>query len=589
MACTHTPIIIGVGDCINRSLSVSDAHEPLTLILSAIDTALKDTDLPSPKRAQLQSSIDSIDVVRTWTWPYDDLPGDISRRLGVDARHKFYSDHGGNKPAKLFDEAARRISKGQTKVAIVTGGEALASLSACVAAKKMPPPGWTKTKESVHSVFSATTRDRGKNLGATYNIGAPIQIYPLFENGFRAHRGQSIAENHDESAQLYAEFAKVAERNPLAWSYGKPAKTKDEIATVTERNRMICFPYPLLLNAFNTINLAGACILTSAEYAEELGVPKTKWIYALGGAGTQDSDHFWERPNYHSSPAIERSLDAGLRVCGLTKDDIDLFDFYSCFPIVPKLAAAHLGLPITNSKKTLTLLGGLTSFGGAGNNYSMHAITEMTRHLRAGKGRHGLILANGGWMTYEHVLCLSTMRRRDGPDGLPYPPDPPLPEHVADVPVPEVDVRVQSEQKAIIETYTVDYGRHNSPQLGHIVARLRSASGVNNEASINAYTMNTNTLTNNVNTNNSLSTSDKTVGSFQGHRILANHADAATLASLASWTDEKVGMVGIVRFDEKTGRNLFSLPTEQPSDSPSASVKLLPQRLRQGYGQGSKL
>lgn len=46
---------------------------------------------------------------------------------------------------------------------------------------------------------------------------------------------------------------------------------------------------PLLMNAFNTVNLAGACILTSTTYAEELGIPKTKWIYALGGAGTQDS------------------------------------------------------------------------------------------------------------------------------------------------------------------------------------------------------------------------------------------------------------------------------------------------------------
>ncbi|KAL2431810.1 hypothetical protein ABEF95_014063 [Exophiala dermatitidis] len=580
MACTHTPIIIGVGDCINRSLSVSDAHEPLTLILSAIETALKDTDLPSPKRSQLQSSIDSIDVVRTWTWPYDDLPGDISRRLGVDARHKFYSDHGGNKPAKLFDEAARRIAKGQTKVAVVAGGEALASLSACVAAKKMPPPGWTKTKENVDSVFSATTRDRGKNLGATYNTGAPIQIYPLFENGFRAHRGQSIGEDHDESAQLYAEFAKVAENNPLAWSYGKPAKTKDEIATVTERNRMICFPYPLLMNAFNTINLAGACILTSAEYAEQLGVPKTKWIYALGGAGTQDSDHFWERPNYHSSPAIERSLDAGLQVCGLTKDDIDLFDFYSCFPIVPKLAAAHLGLPIINSKKPLTLLGGLTSFGGAGNNYSIHAITEMTRQLRRGKGRQGLILANGGWMTYEHVLCLSTMRRQDG---KPYPSDPPLPEYVTDVPVPAVDVRVEREQEAMIETYTVDYDRHNNPQLGHIVARLRS--GAANEKTTHtttAYTTNTNTATA---SSTSTAAVSSTMQSFQGHRILANHADAATLARLASWTDEKVGLVGTVRFDEKTGRNLFTLPPLQSG----SDVQLLPQRQGQGYGQGSKL
>jgi hypothetical protein len=44
------------------------------------------------------------------------------------------------------------------------------------------------------------------------------------------------------------------------------------------------------MNAFNTINLAGAAILTSVAFAEELGIPRVKWIYALGGAGTQDSD-----------------------------------------------------------------------------------------------------------------------------------------------------------------------------------------------------------------------------------------------------------------------------------------------------------
>jgi hypothetical protein len=121
------PIIVGVGDFINRSLSVSDAHEPLNLILNAIQRAIDDTDLTEAKRSSLQSSIDSIDVVRTWTWPYDDLPGSIGERLGVDAKHKSYTEHGGNKPAKLFDEAARRISKGTTKVAVVAGGEALAS------------------------------------------------------------------------------------------------------------------------------------------------------------------------------------------------------------------------------------------------------------------------------------------------------------------------------------------------------------------------------------------------------------------------------------------------------------------------------
>lgn len=47
---------------------------------------------------------------------------------------------------------------------------------------------------------------------------------------------------------------------------------------------------PLLMNAFNTVNLAAACILTSTTFAEELGIPKEKWIYVLGGAGTQDQN-----------------------------------------------------------------------------------------------------------------------------------------------------------------------------------------------------------------------------------------------------------------------------------------------------------
>jgi hypothetical protein len=45
------------------------------------------------------------------------------------------------------------------------------------------------------------------------------------------------------------------------------------------------------MNAFNTVNLAGTCLLTSTEYAKELGIPKDRWIYPLGGAGTDDSDY----------------------------------------------------------------------------------------------------------------------------------------------------------------------------------------------------------------------------------------------------------------------------------------------------------
>jgi len=121
------PIIVGVGDVANRSRKVEDAIEPLELMLQAIDKAFEDTGLGNTASSSLHSQLDSLDVVRTWTWPYPNLPDLLSKRLGINPKRQHYTDHGGNQPAFLLDEAARRISKGETKVAVLTGGEALAS------------------------------------------------------------------------------------------------------------------------------------------------------------------------------------------------------------------------------------------------------------------------------------------------------------------------------------------------------------------------------------------------------------------------------------------------------------------------------
>ena len=121
------PVVVGVGDIKNRSLKIEDAIEPMQLMLQAIRQAIQDTNLPSSSALSLQSSIDSVSVVNTWTWVYPDLPGLISAELGVKPKYKVLSHHRGDSPAKLFDEAARRIAMGECRVAVVTGGEALAS------------------------------------------------------------------------------------------------------------------------------------------------------------------------------------------------------------------------------------------------------------------------------------------------------------------------------------------------------------------------------------------------------------------------------------------------------------------------------
>jgi acetyl-CoA acetyltransferase len=122
-----TPIVVGVGDIKNRSQKVEDAIEPMQLMLQAISKSISDTSLSPEATKELQSKIDSVSVVNTWTWNYSDLPSLISEKLGVKPKHTTLSHHGGDSPAKLFDEAARRISFGESQVAVVTGGEALAS------------------------------------------------------------------------------------------------------------------------------------------------------------------------------------------------------------------------------------------------------------------------------------------------------------------------------------------------------------------------------------------------------------------------------------------------------------------------------
>ena len=122
-----TPIVVGVGDFKNATKEVSQAIEPMQLMLNAIGIAINDTGLSEAAAAKLQSEIDSISIVRTWTWPYPNLPELLSEKLGVNPSYKHYSDHGGNQPGVIFDDAARRVSKGESKVAVVTGGEALAS------------------------------------------------------------------------------------------------------------------------------------------------------------------------------------------------------------------------------------------------------------------------------------------------------------------------------------------------------------------------------------------------------------------------------------------------------------------------------
>lgn len=70
----------------------------------------------------------------------------------------------------------------------------------------------------------------------------------------------------------------------------------------------------------------------------------------------------------------------------------------------------------------------------------------MVRELRKGTYRNGLILANGGVMTYQYAVCISRNPRQDNSE---FPTTDILPKQITDVEVPKTDASPEGE--AIIE------------------------------------------------------------------------------------------------------------------------------------------
>ena len=88
-------------------------------------------------------------------------------------------------------------------------------------------------------------------------------------------------------------------------------------------------------------------------------------------------------------------------------DEIEVFDLYSCFASAVEIGCQEIGLA-EDDPRGLTITGGLPFFGGPGNNYVTHSISEMMRRLRARPGAFGLVTANGNYVTKHSFGVYST-------------------------------------------------------------------------------------------------------------------------------------------------------------------------------------
>jgi acetyl-CoA C-acetyltransferase len=454
------PVIIGVGQCTQRGDDLGEAREPLALMEEAGRAGLLDAD------AAIASRIDSVRVVSVFSATYPDPAGGLAARLDVPAGERLYTAMGGNAPQWLVNRTADDLAAGRIRVALLAGAEAMHTLR--LAAKRGVALAWMRG--SSRAPVIGDTHQGSHPDEWRHGAQMPTQIYPLFEIALRAHEGREPAAHAARIATLSASFSEVAATHPHAWF--RDPKSATEIATITTRNRMVAYPYPKFMNAIMEVDQGAAVLMTTAAEARRMQVPESRWIHVHGGGDVHDLWYVRDRVDYHSSLGMSVAFEEALTQAGIEASALGPVDLYSCFPVAPQLAARILGFP-TDGSRPLTVTGGLPYFGGAGNDYAMHAIATMVERLRAAPATLGLVSALGWYMT-KHAVGGYGAATPSRP--WERPPRAPLQARVDATPHPMCVER--AEGRAPIETYTVLHDRDGVAHDAIIVARLENGTRV---------------------------------------------------------------------------------------------------------------
>ncbi len=468
----RTPVLIGAGQFTYRG-DPATSPSPTALLKIAAERAAADAGIGALGLAGIDTlavagyTIDSPGSRRGMIPHSTNPPVSLSRALGADPRWSVYSEMGGNTPQYLINMLAERIARGETDLALTVGCEFLGSAMKRMG-RGLPFDDWKADEDETLDSPKRVGDPRAGNTPyeARHGLNRPINIYPLFENALRARDGRSVADHQARLGKLFAGFTAVAASNPEAWFPIK--RSPEELVAVSEKNRMIGFPYPKLLNAIMEVDQSAGVLIASVAKARELGVPESQWVYLHGCADAADLWYPLDRQDFHSSPAMRLTGKRAFEMAGIGLAQIDVMDLYSCFPVAVEVGAEELGLSL-DDPRGLTVTGGLPYAGGPGNNYVMHSIAVMLRRLRQKPGGYGLITGNGWYLTKQSTGIYST-----APPDRPFErEDPAVLQRQIDA-LPHPDVIETPQGTAKIETYTVVHKREG-PFMAIIVGR--DASG----------------------------------------------------------------------------------------------------------------
>ena len=456
---SRNPAVAGCGEIAQRTSPGETPLGTLDLMVEAARRAGADAD---PRR-RLLARAEVVASVMSISLRHPDPGGLVAERLGLSGVRTLQSRIGGNLPQRLLNDLGAEIAAGRLDVALVVGGETVYSRKRTPADMAAEVDAPVPASQTEPAPLVGDDRPGSSADELAHQAAIPTQVYPLFESALRAAAGLGIEEHRRRVAELWAGFAAVASSaaRPAAWS--AKAWSAEEIGTPGPENRWVVHPYTKLMCANIYTDQAAALLLCSPGAARAAGVPDDRLVHLHAGADGADTQFFTERRSLAESPGLRAVTGDVLAAAGVGVDDIARFDLYSCFPSAVQMAMRELGLagPAGGDHRPLTVTGGLSFFGGPGNNYVTHSVGAMVDACRADPGSLGLVTGVGYYLTKHSAGVWSTRPPERGYVRV----DPAATTAAIDTVPARVPAGPYS-GPVTVEATAVQYGRDGEPVLG---------------------------------------------------------------------------------------------------------------------------
>jgi len=390
----RTPVIIGVAQ-----KTISKASLPGPEPLAAWKEVAKAAAADAGVAAEALAGIKALAVADCMSWPYDDRVARVAEALGANPTSRYAGPGSGTSGQTLLNSCADDIRSGKADMALICGGESLATVKHYKKLGQMPPWSFANPELLVNKVNPHANQHPSEvAVGLFAGVGA-VYGFAMRDVARRAHLGIAPDAYRRQLGDLLSSMTEVAAQNPDAWF--KESHDADFLITPRDDNRMITYPYTKHMVAIIDVDISAAILMVSEEKADELGVPREKRVYPWTSGYAEDPTYIAVRANLWRSDAMAAASAATFEAAGLSVNDMSYIDLYSCFAAAVNFSRDALGITDKPGNK-ITVTGGLPYAGGPASSYVLTSIVGMVRKLRADPKAKGLVSGLGKKMT-NHV------------------------------------------------------------------------------------------------------------------------------------------------------------------------------------------